>query len=68
MKNGIPSIYWIFRYAWSVVHVVMVVVLGLVLAVWLLQDGRGAEMFDVAYYWVQDLSNQLAALIPFPWS
>ncbi|WP_157561362.1 hypothetical protein [Mycobacterium sp. E802] len=67
MKNGLPGIYWSFRYAWSVAHLVMVVILGLSLTVWLLDDGRGAELFNAGYYWVQDVSNQLASLVPFPW-
>ncbi|WP_131806267.1 hypothetical protein [Mycolicibacterium conceptionense] len=67
MKNGIPSIYWSFRYAWSIAHLVMVVVLGVSLAAWLIEDDRGAQMFNTGYYWVQDLSYQLASLIPFPW-
>lgn len=67
MNNGIPTIYWSFRYAWSIAHLVMVLALVVSLAVWLLQDGRGAYMFDVAYYWVEDLSYKLASLVPFPW-
>lgn len=67
MKNGLPSIYWSFRYGWSIAHLVMVVVLGVAIAAWLADDGRGIEMFDYAYYWVQDLSYQLASLVPFPW-
>lgn len=67
MKNGIPGIYWSFRYAWSAAHLVMVAILFWSLAVWLLTDGRGAELFDTGYYWVQDLSYRLASLVPFPW-
>ncbi len=67
MKDGIPGIYWSFRYAWSVVHLTMVAILILVLAVWLLTDGRGAELFNSGYWWVQNLSHDLATLVPFPW-
>lgn len=67
MKNGIPSVYWTFRYVWSVAHLVMVVILGIVLAAWLLEGGRGVEMFNAAQYWVQDMSYQLESLVPFPW-
>lgn len=68
MKDGIPAIYWTFRYAWSVAHLVMVALLGITLAAWLLEGNRGVEMFNYGYYWVQDLSYQLASLVPFPWS
>jgi hypothetical protein len=67
MKDGIPNIYWSFRYAWSAAHLAMVAILFISLAVWLMTDGRGAELFDTGYYWVQDLSYQLASLVPFPW-
>lgn len=68
MKNGIPDVYWGFRYAWSAVHLLMVLILAVWLAAWLLHDNRGADIFNDAYVWVQDLSDQLASAVSFPWS
>lgn len=67
MRNGLPSVYWSFRYAWSAVHLAMVGLLVLTVAVWLLKDGNGIELFYTGYYEVQYLSDSLASLVPFPW-
>lgn len=67
MKNGIPNVYWSFRSAWSATHLVMLAVLTVWLAGWLLQDSHGEQMFNEGSAWVEDLSNQLASWVPFPW-
>lgn len=68
MKNGLPGIYWSFRYAWSAMHVVLVLLLTSVLTMYLVRDGRGADLYDEAFFRLTDVSNQLASLVPFPWS
>jgi hypothetical protein len=67
MKDGIPSAYWKFRDAWSAAHLAMIALLAIWLTAWLLNDGQGAQMFDDGYAWVEQLSSDLASLIPFPW-
>lgn len=67
MRNGIPAIYWTFRYVWSVVHVALLVTLSVLLTVYLLEDGRGAQLFYDFWAWADQIRHQLSALIPFPW-
>lgn len=67
MRNGIPSIYWTFRYAWSVVHVALLVTLSVLLAVYLIQDGRGEQWFTDFYRWADEIRASMSSLIPFPW-
>lgn len=67
MRNGIPTIYWTFRYAWSAVHIVLLIILAWLLASYLLEDARGQQLFDQWYAWAQNIRAQLSSLIPFPW-
>jgi uncharacterized membrane protein YhdT len=67
LRNGIPAIYWTFRYAWSAVHIVLLIILAWLLTAYLLEDGRGQELFDQWYAWAQNIRVQLSSLIPFPW-
>lgn len=68
MRHGIPQIYWTFRYAWSGVHVALLVVLTAWLVTYLVTDGRGEELYNEWWTWAQEIRNTLANLVPFPWS
>lgn len=67
MKNGLPAIYWTFRYAWSVAHIVLVAIIALSFLGWAFTDNQGADAFNAAYYWLDDLRYTMSRLIPFPW-
>ncbi|HMS75886.1 hypothetical protein [Gordonia sp. (in: high G+C Gram-positive bacteria)] len=68
MLHGIPRIYWTFRYIWSAIHVSLVAIFAMWLTLYLVNDGRGEQLFDDWWIWAQDIHYQLANLIPFPWS
>ncbi|MFZ2238268.1 MAG: hypothetical protein WAV90_01840 [Gordonia amarae] len=68
MLHGIPRIYWTFRYAWSAIHVTLLVIFAAWLTMYLVSDGRGEQLFDDFWIWAQDIRYHLANLIPFPWS
>lgn len=67
MKNGIPAIYWVYRWAWSVLHLAILAILAILLLVWAFTDNQGAEALSGWLRWISNLRYTLSNLIPFPW-
>jgi hypothetical protein len=54
MRNGIPNAYYLFRTAWSVMHLVMLAALLVAVILWSAHDGQGARF--IAAWWRMSLS------------
>lgn len=67
MRDGIPTIYWAFRWAWGVLHLA---ILGLLLAgflSWAFTGGNGARTFTAWLHWIEALRYTLSNMLPYPW-
>lgn len=67
MKDGIPTAYWVFRYSWSVLHLIILLVLVGALVVWAVTDGQGARALHNWFTWINDVRYSLSDLLPYPW-
>lgn len=52
---------------WSGVHVALLVSLSVLVAAYLIEDGRGEQWFSDFYDWVDQIRYTMSTLIPFPW-
>ena len=52
MKNGIPTLYWIFRWSWSLVH---------------LTDNHAIDALTDWLNWSESLREYLSGLVRYPW-
>lgn len=67
MKDNIPLIYWTFRSAWTVLHVLVVLAAASLLLWWALKDGNAERLFETAKYDLLELQYSVANAIPWPW-
>ncbi len=67
MKDGIPSIYWLFRYGWSVLHLSILGFAAVALIIWAFTDHQGADAIGGWLGWINNLRRTLSNLLPFPW-
>lgn len=67
MREGIPTIYWAFRWGWSVLQLAILAVLLESFIVWAVTDNQGAEAFSSWLGWIEHLRNTLSSLLPYPW-
>ena len=67
MKDGIPTIYWVFRWGWSILHLAILVILLILFLVWALTNHQGADAFSGWLGWINNLRRTLSSLIPYPW-
>ena len=67
MRNGIPTAYYLFRTAWSVIHLVMLAALLVAVILWSVHDGQGARF--IAAWWRMSISISATIFhaLPFPW-
>lgn len=66
MKNGIPTIYWVFRWIWSGLQVSIVVLLAIAFVLWAASDS-GIQFFESWLSWIQNVRQSLSRAIPYPW-
>ena len=67
MKDGIPTLFWLFRWCWSGVHLIILGVLLAVFLMWALTDNQGADALDAWLRWIESLRDALTDLMPYPW-
>jgi len=67
MKDGLPTLYWVFRWGWSALHFVVLAVIVMLVIVWALTDNHGANAFSAWYGWIDNMRWALSHLLPFPW-
>jgi HAMP domain-containing protein len=67
MKDNIPPIYWTFRTAWTVLHVLIVVIAVLLLVRWGMTDGNAERLLDTAKNDLLDMQQRVARAVPWPW-
>lgn len=67
MKNGLPIAYASYRLIWSIVHVSLVLLLGILTLVWLGTDDHGGALFSGLWTGLSDLQRTIANALPFPW-
>ncbi len=68
MRQGIPTSYWLFRWAWSALHAAILVALLAAFLIWALTDQQGAKALSGWFNWIEQLRRLLSSLIPYPWS
>ncbi len=67
MKDGIPGIYWVYRWSWSALHIGLVILALVLLLVWAFTDNQGVEAVTTWLRMIDHLRYILSNLIPFPW-
>lgn len=67
MRNGIPTIYWIFRWLWSALHLMILGILLTWFLVWAFTDHQGADALSAWLTWIENIRYILSNLLPFPW-
>lgn len=67
MRDGIPGTYHQFRLAWSLVHVVLLVLLAMAIGIWWVSDNNGSRF--ATGWWSGSVAvwKTIFDLIPFPW-
>ena len=67
MKQGLPALYWCFRWLWSTLHLMMLLAfLGFFLW-WALTDNHAADTFVALMHNLNDIRRTLSSIVPFPW-
>jgi hypothetical protein len=67
MRNGIPNAYYLFRTAWSVMHLVLLVALLVAVILWSVHDGQGARFLSAWWRTSLSISATIFHALPFPW-
>lgn len=67
MKDNVPQIFWTFRTAWTLLHVLIVVAATAVLLWWALADRHAVRIFDPAKDHVLNVQHRVSNAIPWPW-
>ena len=68
MKDGLPTIYWFFRWGWSALHLFILAALATAFFVWARTDFNLLNALNFWVRWIDDLRRFLGDLIPYPWS
>ncbi len=67
MRNGVPTLYWVARWVWCGVHLVVVALAVAAVGVWAVTDRNGLDVLDEALFWVRRVSDTLGSLVTYPW-
>jgi hypothetical protein len=67
MKDGIPTIYWVFRWVWSILHLLILAALATSFFLWAFTDHQGADAFAAWLSWINNLRYVLSHLLAYPW-
>ena len=67
MKDDIPLVYWTFRTAWTVVHLLVILVLALLLFSWAFTDNNAERLIGSSTDALLDLQRRVASAVPYPW-
>ena len=67
MRNGIPIAYYLFRTAWSVMHLVMLAALLVAVILWSVHDGQGVRFLSDWWRMSVGISATIFHAMPFPW-
>ena len=67
MKNGLPTIYWAFRWGWSALHLVILGILLTILLVWAFTDHQGADAIMRWWAWIDRIRYTLSHVLRYPW-
>lgn len=63
----IPPSYPAFRGLWSVLHLVLLVLLGIAVTWWWFTDSNGADLVTGWWTWARHVQQEVASAVPFPW-
>ncbi len=67
VKEGLPALYWGFRWFWSAAHLMMLLVfLGFFLW-WALTDNHAVDAFIALMNELNGVRRSLSSIVPFPW-
>lgn len=67
MKEGLPTLYWGFRWFWSTAHLMMLLAfLGFSLW-WALTDNHAVDAFIALMNELNGVRRSLSSIVPFPW-
>ena len=67
MKEGLPALYWGFRWFWSTAHLMMLLAfLGFSLW-WALTDNHAVDAFIALMNELNGVRRSLSSIVPFPW-
>ena len=67
VKEGLPALYWGFRWFWSAAHLMMLLVfLGFFLW-WALTDNHAVDAFVALMNELNGVRRSLSSIVPFPW-
>ena len=67
MKDDIPVVYWTFRTAWTVVHLLVILLLTLLLFAWAFTDNNAERLIESSTDALLDLQRRVASAVPYPW-
>ena len=67
MRNGIPTAYYLFRTAWSAMHLVMLAALLAAVILWSVHDGQGVRLLLDWWRSAVGFSATIFHAMPFPW-
>lgn len=67
MNNGIPTLYWIFRWSWSLVHLIILGVFAYLVLDWALTDNHAIDALTDWLNWSESLREYLSGLVRYPW-
>jgi hypothetical protein len=67
MRNGIPIAYYLFRTAWSVMHLVLLAALLVAVVMWFVHDGQGVRFISAWWRISISISAAIFHVLPFPW-
>ncbi|MBX6388708.1 MAG: hypothetical protein IRZ08_06875 [Frankia sp.] len=67
MKDGVPVVYWMFRSAWTVLHLLLVLSAGVLVLWWGIDDGNARRLLGPVMSGLLDVQSAVAGAIPWPW-
>ena len=67
MKDGLPPAYTVYRGLWSVLHVALLVLGGVLLGRWWFDGSNGADLVAAWWEWASGVHSAVFNSVSFPW-